>query len=139
MKLKQFVVGIAGIALLGFVGCNKEEEDPTVAEIHVVDVEGKIVPYAQVELTCESSTTPPEPCIIETGGTTDAAGMYSTEFELPNVLRVTAYKIHSDTQIFGILPDTTMIITTDSICGESFISVLENQTNRKTVVLYECN
>ena len=123
---------------LGFVSCNNDEED-TIAQINVVNEEGQRVGNAAVAFTCQSSYDPPRPCNIQITGQANSSGFYERKFDLPAVLVVSAFRVVRDTTVVGVLPDTTMIITRDSLCGESFISIQEGETTKKTVVVYECN
>ena len=135
-KLLLFAIFIVSAA--SFSSC-KDDIGPAIAEIQVVDSVGNIVPFANILLTCTSSTNPPKPCDIEVITKAESNGKYRKEFDLPLVLKIVASSIVADTTILGVLPDTTMIVTRDSICGETFITVKEDQTNYQTVVLYGCN
>jgi hypothetical protein len=115
----------------------KKETDPTVAEITVVTEQGKRVPFANITLDCESTIS--KPCQVKRLGKANANGVYTTEFELPMVLKVEAYSLFTDTVITGVLPDTVRTIRTDSLCGTTYISIKEATLSRQTVVLYECN
>jgi hypothetical protein len=115
----------------------KKETDPTVAEITVVTEQGKRVPFANITLDCESTIS--KPCQVKRLGKANANGVYTTEFELPMVLKVESYSLFTDTVITGVLPDTVRTIRTDSLCGTTYISIKEATLSRQTVVLYECN
>ena len=117
----------------------KKNNDPTIAEVHAVDSDGNPVPYVDVILSCTSSYDPPLPCEVYIVGKADEKGVFSHETDLPKVLRVYASTMLRDTIITGILPDTTMTIIKDSICGETFISIKPHETTVQTVVLYDCN
>ncbi len=117
----------------------KKNNDPTVGEIHAVDKDGNPVPYVDVVLSCTSSYDPPEPCEIHHEGQADAKGVFRYKTDLPKVLRVYASTMLRDTIVTGVLPDTTVTIIKDSICGETFISLKPHETTVQTVVLYDCN
>ncbi len=135
----RYSASAAVLAVLSlFVGCNNDDDDPTIAEIYAVNEAGEVIQNANVSLVCESSVNPAQPCIVGDTGRTNSTGLFRSEFALPAVMKITSFKVTADTQIFGILPDTSMIITRDSLCGETFITVLEGDINRQTVVLYEC-
>tara|TARA_B100000780_G_C21119387_1_gene453284 strand:- start:255 stop:680 length:426 start_codon:yes stop_codon:yes gene_type:complete len=120
------------------IACNNDDDDDTgVAQVVVVNMNGNRVPQAIVELECESSID--RPCDIFVTGYTDGVGVYETEWTYNKVLKVNAFKVVRDTQIVGVIPDTTHVITADSTCGESYISIRSGETTRQTVVLYECN
>lgn len=138
MKIFKIIAATTLSLGLVFTACNKEEEGAT-AEVHVVTEDGLSVPNALVYMDCESSKTPPQPCNVHIEGATDDLGIFVQDFDQPAVLKITSFKIFADTQVLGVLPDTTLIITRDSLCGESFISVLAGESNKQTVVLYECN
>lgn len=124
-----------------FVACSNDDddvdEDATVGEVMTLDSDGEIVSGSTVKLDCESSIN--QPCDIEITGITDETGIFRREFELPMVLRVRAHRIVVDTTVEGTLPDTIQTITRDSICGETYISIIEGQVNRQTVVLFNCD
>ena len=136
MKLRFFLAFV--IAGLVFVACEKEK-DPTKLQVYVVDEEGTRVQNAVIQFNCESSFDPPRPCDVEIEVSANSNGFYEQEFDQPAVLRINAFKIDRDTTVLGVLPDTTIVITADSLCGESFVSIQEEETTRKTVVVYECN
>lgn len=126
------------LIIVGFVfivSCKKTVE-PTIAEVVVLTKDGVPVPFADVLLTCSSSVN--LPCEIEILGKADKNGVYTREFELPKVLKVTAAGNIYDTVITGVLPDTTMTITKDTICGTTFISIKPEQTSKQTIMLYDC-
>lgn len=124
-----------------FVACNNDDddvdEDATFGEVMTLDADGDIVSGSTVRLDCESSIN--QACDIEITGITDANGIFRRQFQLPMVLRVRAHKIVVDTTVEGTLPDTNQIITRDSICGETYISIIEGEVSRQTVVLFECD
>jgi len=123
--------------LFPFSSCNNDDDDgDTIAEVVVVTQQGARVPGATVTLECESTIS--RPCELKVVGLTDAGGVFRYQTNLPKVLRIEAFKLATDTQILGTLPDTVQVITVDSICGESFISIQENETSRQTVVLNDC-
>lgn len=126
------------VAILAFslVSCDDEDDDPTIAQVLVESVDQKVIPGANVTLVCESSEN--KECEILIEGISDENGVFETQRDLSQILRVTSYKIILDTQILGVPPDTTQIVTRDSICGETFINIIEGETSRQTVVLYSC-
>lgn len=129
---------VISLGLVGFVfitSC-KSDVPETIAEVRVFTEDGDPVPYADIILACTSSVN--RPCEIEIFATADKNGIYTHKFDLPSVLEVTAAGNIHDTQIFGTLPDTTMIITKDSICGETFISIKPEQTSVQSITLYNC-
>jgi hypothetical protein len=136
--MKSIFNVVLGVVLIGFafITSCKETIPDTVAEVRVIDENGEPVPFADIIMACTSSVN--KPCEIEIFATADKNGVYVRNFDLPKVLEVTAAGNLRDTQIIGALPDTTMIITKDSICGVTFISIKPEQTSVQTITLYEC-
>ncbi len=133
------IFNIAVVAtILGFlfVSSCKKDVEPTIAEIHVVSKDGVPIPNADIMLTCTSSVN--RPCEIEIIGKADKNGVYTKEFDLPMVLLVTGAGNILDSQLVNVLPDTQWIITRDTICGFTTISVKPEQTSVQTVILYDC-
>jgi len=135
--MKYAFLSILFVALV-FIGC-EEEKDPTVVQIVAVTEDGAVVPNAVIQFNCESSFDPPRPCAVELTAEANQNGFYQREFASPSVLRINAFKIDRDTTVIGILPDTNLIITADSLCGETFVSIQEFSTTRKEIVVRECN
>ena len=130
-----FVVSVAVVGLVFITSC-KEKVEPTIAEVRVVNEFGDPVPYADIMLKCTSSVN--LPCEIEIIVKADKDGIYVREFELPKVLEITAAGNIYDTIITGTLPDTTMTLVKDTICGTSFISIKPEQTSVQSITLYDC-
>ena len=123
------------------VSCSSDDDDDpnkgkTIAQIMTLDPEGKTIPDVNIRLVCETSTE--RPCEIDIRGKSNSAGMFEKEFVLPKVLRVNAHKIVLDTVITGVPPNTQTDIVRDSICGQTYISIVEGTTSRQTVVLFSC-
>ncbi len=138
LKMRNIFNIVVSLSLIGFVfitSCKNTVPD-TIAEVRVLTEAGNPVPFANIILACTSSVN--KPCEIEIFGTADKNGIYTHKFDLPKVLEVTAAGNIRDTQIFGALPDTTMVITKDSICGVTFISIKPEQTSVQTITLYNC-
>jgi len=119
-----------------FVSSCKKDVEPTIAQIKVLTKDGVPVPNADVLLTCTSSVN--LPCEIEITGKTDENGVFTKEFDLPKVLIVNASGNIYDTQYIGDFPDTQWIITKDTICGQTTISIKPEQTSTQKVILYDC-
>lgn len=136
MKIRFLL--LVALLFVVFTAC-ETEEDPTILQVVVLDQEGEIVPNAVVQVNCQSSFDPPRPCEVEHTGIANREGFYEREFQKPLVVRLNAFKIARDTQVLGVLPDTTVVITSDSLCGETFVSIQENETTRKSIVVGECN
>ena len=131
----NIVVFFSLISFVFITSC-KDDTPPTIAQVKVLNQLGEPIPNADVVLACTSSVN--QPCDIEIVGVADENGLFEHTFDLPQVLTVYASGNRHDTQILGVLPDTTMIITKDSICGESLISIKPEQTSLKTITLYDC-
>ena len=63
--------------------------------------------------------------------------MVSTE-QKNLVLLITAAGNIYDTIITGTIPDTTLTLVKDTICGFSTISIKPEQTTVQKVILYDC-
>ena len=136
MKNLFNIVVLTAIVGFVFISSCKNDPEPTIAEIKVVTQDGDPVPYATVVLTCTSSVN--LPCEVEIHGKADASGVYTKEFDLPKVLLVSAGGNIYDTIITGVLPDTTMTLIRDTICGTTTISIKPEQTSSQRVILYDC-
>ena len=134
-NLFNIVVFLTTLGLLFVISC-KKDVTPTIAEIRVFTEDGDPVPFADITLTCTSSVN--KPCEIEIIANADKNGIYTKEFELPQVLEVTAAGNIYDTIITGTLPDTTMTFVKDTICGTTFISIKPEETSVQTITLYDC-
>lgn len=134
-NLFQILVGTLAFMMIFVVSC-KEDVEPTIAQITVLDENGEPVPFADITLACTSSVN--KPCEIEIIGKADKKGVYIREFDLPKVLEITAGGNLYDTIITGALPDTTMTFVRDTICGTSFISIKPEETSVQTITLYDC-
>lgn len=134
MKNVFNIVVIACVAGFAFISSCKKEIVPTIAEIRVITQDGEPVPFAEILLTCTSSVG--LPCEIEIEGQANADGIYTKEFDLPKVLLVSAGKLVADTTYVGIPP--VPVITTDTICGSTTISIKPEQTSVQQVILYDC-
>lgn len=134
MKFLQLFAFLT-LVILGLFSCEAEVE-PTTAEIYVIDEEGNPVANANVNLVCTSSVN--KPCTVDLIGITNSNGKVVFDLELPAVLAVEVSKVTMDTNMVG-WPNPVPEITEDSICGNSFISVLLEEINTKTVVVQSCN
>ncbi len=136
----SLIIAFTSLLVLA-TSCNKEEEATYDATITVVNQDGEPISGAAVIMECQSSYDPPIPCTVFRQGLTDANGQYATSFSEAITILTTATKIQSDTTIIGIPGDADfeIIITNDSICGESFIAVKANEQNTQTVYMYDCN
>lgn len=134
MKFIQLFAFLS-LVIFGLQSC-EDEIEPTTAQIYVIDEEGNPVSDANVILACTSSIN--KICDIELEGVTNSKGKVVFDLELPAVLQVEASKVVYDTNMVG-WPNPIPEITLDSVCGNTFISVLQEEVNTKTVVLFSCN
>ena len=131
----QLTLSTLFIGIIFVTSCKKDPE-PTIAEVRVVTSEGEPVPNADVILSCTSSVN--QPCEVEIIGKAVKNGVFTHEFELPSVLLITAAGNIYDTIITGTIPDTTLTLVKDTICGFSTISIKPEQTTVQKVILYDC-
>lgn len=130
MKNLLFIT-FALISIAAISSCNKVE--PGRAEIKVIDADGTSQEGVFVTLYC----TKPE-CVVTTTGQTNSLGVYVEEFELPVVLRVRAVRYDSTVTLQGLPPNQIEIVSVDSLCGEGFITVENNEVATETVTILQC-
>lgn len=111
--------------------CN--EVEPPQAEITVLRFDGTPVGDARVIIYCT------EPgCVVADTAYTDFNGLSTHEFALPAVLKVSAFKV-TETTIDTGFPPVTVVLGDDSLCGDEFITLIEDEVTKKTVIIYPCN
>lgn len=114
-----------------FYAC--DEDTPPRAEITVLREDGTPLEDARVIVFCT------EPgCVVADTAYTDFNGLSTHEFALPAVLKVEAFKVSESTIDTGF-PPVTIVLGEDSLCGEEFITLVENEVSRKTVIALPCN
>lgn len=110
-----------------------QKPGPGKAEITVVDRDGDAQRGVHVRLYCT------EPgCDVERMGTTNSTGKYTQEFDLPAVLRVRAVRYDSTITVIGLPPNQREEIEVDSLCGEGFIQIENDETTNEVVTILQC-
>ncbi|MEX2596469.1 MAG: hypothetical protein WEC59_06010 [Salibacteraceae bacterium] len=120
-------------AVVFFTSCDTDP-DPGVAEIRVVNSEGITQQGILVRMFCT------EPgCVVERLGRTNSLGVYTESFELPVVLRVRAVRYDTTVTVTGLPPNEIEKIKVDSLCGEGFVQVENDEIVKETITILECN
>lgn len=133
MKKFVFGMGVAMVAVFGTASCD-HDKGPGTAEVKVVDSAGLAQEGVSVILYCTEVD-----CVVRREGLTNELGVYQTEFELPVVLRVRAVRYDSTITWVGLGPNKKKVVTLDSICGEGFIQIENDEISKETVTILECN
>jgi hypothetical protein len=131
MKKLIFAI-VAIVSFSAFQSCKKKVE-PGRAEVKVVDADGVSQEGVSVTMYC----TEPE-CVVTEKGYTNSLGVFVQEFELPVVLRVRAVRYDSTITVIGLPPNTREEIEVDSLCGEGFITVENNEVSTETITILNC-
>lgn len=108
--------------------------DPGIAEIKVIDQAGDAQSAIHVTLYC----TEPN-CVVTRKGRTNSLGVYTESFDLPVVLRVRAVRYDTTTKTQGLPPNQITTVKVDSLCGEGFIQIENDDISSETVTILECN
>jgi hypothetical protein len=117
--------------VLAMAACN--EVEPPRAEITVLRFDGTPVGDARVIIYCT------EPgCVVADTAYTDFNGLSTHEIALPAVLKVSAFKV-TETTIDTGFPPVKVVLGDDSLCGDEFITLIEDEVTKKTVITYPCN
>jgi hypothetical protein len=131
MKKILFILFIAATAI-SLTNC-KGKDDPGRAEVKVLDADGVSQKGVHVTLFC----TQPD-CVVRTTGVTNSLGVYVEEFELPVVLRVRAVRYDSTITYQGLPPNQVEIVSVDSLCGEGFITLENNEVASEVITILNC-
>lgn len=129
--LRSSFVMLALSALL-FTSCNNDPE-PGIAEIKVINPSGEAQSGVLVSMYC----TEPN-CVVERTGRTNSLGVYTQTFELPVVLRVRAVRYDTTKTTSGLPPNQITTIKVDSLCGEGFIQIENDEIASETITILEC-
>lgn len=129
----RFTLVTMVVLALGLNACDTDP-DPGVAEIKVIDEVGDSQSGIDVTLYC----TEPN-CIVRRTGRTNSLGVYTESFELPVVLRVRAVRYDTTITVQGLPPNQITIVDVDSLCGEGFIQVENDEIALETITILECN
>ena len=134
MKKKALLNMLTALVIGGFVmmSCDKTP-GPGKAEVKVIDKDGQIQKKVKVVMFC----TEPE-CVVKREGLTNDLGIYTQEFDLPVVLRVRAVRYDTTITKTGLPPNVITKVTQDSVCGEGFIQVENDEIANETVTILTC-
>jgi len=132
-RVIRFSVLFFALTSLVLVSCNKDPQ-PGVAEIKVVDETGTFQTGIDVVLYC----TQPD-CVVRTEGVTNSLGVFTSEYELPVVLKVRAVRYDTTTEIIGLPPNQIEVHSIDSLCGEGFVQIENDAIVKETITILECN
>ena len=126
------LVLVAVYAIL-FTSCDNTP-DPGVAEVKVYDENNVAQSGIKVTMYCT------EPgCVVRRVGRTNSVGVFTEEFELPVVLRVRAVRYDTTTTTSGLPPNVITRVSVDSLCGEGFVQVENDEITSETITILECN
>ena len=120
------------VSFTAFQSCKKKIE-PGRAEVKVLDSDGVSQEGVHVSLYCTEPS-----CVVAERGTTNSLGVFVQEFELPVVLRVRAVRYDSTITKIGLPPNQIEVIEVDSLCGEGFITVENNEVALETITILQC-
>lgn len=134
--MRKAFFGSIAVLLFGAVSMTSCDNTPGpgTAEIKVVNEDGVIQKRVDVLLYC----TEPE-CVVRREGRTNDLGVYSESFELPVVLRVRSVRYDTTTELVGLPPNQIKKTKVDSVCGEGFIQVENDEIANETITILECN
>ena len=108
--------------------------NPGIAEVKVVDEANVSQSGVYVRMYCT------EPgCVVNRAGRTNSVGVFTEEFELPVVLRVRAVRYDTTITTTGLPPIQITKIRVDSLCGEGFVQVENDEIVSETITILECN
>ena len=135
LVMKKAILAIVAVISLSAVisSCNNDP-DPGVAEVKVINEDG----VAQGDIKVTMFCTEPG-CIVKREGRTNSLGVYTQEFELPVVLRVRAVRYDTTRTVQGLPPNEIVKIKVDSVCGEGFVQVENDEIASETITILECN
>ncbi len=118
---------------LTLTSCYKEP-GPGTGEIVVVNSKGEVQSGVHVRMFCTQVD-----CDVVRNGTTNSSGAYSQEFDLPVVLRVRAVRYDSTVTVVGLPPNQMEEVSVDSLCGEGFIQIENDEIASERVTILDCN
>tara|TARA_B100000902_G_scaffold354778_1_gene367185 strand:+ start:254 stop:655 length:402 start_codon:yes stop_codon:yes gene_type:complete len=132
MIKKAFIAGITLLLIVGFVACDNTP-GPGTAEVKVIDNAGLTQTGINVRLFC----TEPE-CVVIREGKTNELGIYTESFDLPVVLRVRAVRYDTTITKEGLPPNEIRRVSVDSLCGEGFIQVENDEIAAEIITILQC-
>lgn len=106
---------------------------PGTAEVKVLDNNGQLQKRVPVKLFC----TEPE-CVVIREGRTNDLGVFTESFDLPVVLRVRAVRYDTTITYEGLEPNLIKKTKIDSLCGEGFIQVENDEVAAETITILDC-
>lgn len=118
---------------LVMTSCYKDP-GPGTAEIRVVNTKGEVQKGVRVRLFCTETG-----CDVARIGRTNSSGEYTQEFDLPVVLRVRAVRYDTTITQTGLPPNQKEEISVDSLCGEGFIQIENDEVTSERVTILNCN
>lgn len=132
-RIFQASLVLVAICAVLFTACNNTP-DPGIAEVKVYDENNLAQSGVKVTMFCT------EPgCIVRRAGKTNSVGVYTQEFELPVVLRVRAVRYDTTEKTTGLPPNVITTISVDSLCGEGFVQVENDEITSESITILECN
>jgi hypothetical protein len=135
MMKKALFAMVSALMLVGFATTSCDNTPgPGTAEVKVYNKDGLAQKNILVRLFC----TEPE-CVVEREGRTNELGVYTESFDLPVVLRVRAVRYDTTKTVTGIGPNQITKISVDSVCGEGFIQVENDDVASETITILRCN
>lgn len=135
MMKKALFAMVSALMLVGFATTSCDNTPgPGTAEVKVYNKDGLAQKNILVRLFC----TEPE-CVIEREGRTNELGVYTESFDLPVVLRVRAVRYDTTITVSGIGPNQIKKVSVDSVCGEGFIQVENDDVASETITILRCN
>ncbi|GAB5538904.1 MAG: hypothetical protein Salg2KO_10070 [Salibacteraceae bacterium] len=130
---KAFTALLTIAITAAFVACDNTP-GPGTAEVKVLDKNGITQPNVKVTLFCT------EPgCVVVREGRTNELGIYIQSFDLPVVLRARAVRYDSTVSTVGLPPNQIRRVTVDSVCGEGFIQVENDEIVNETITILDCS
>lgn len=133
MKGMTRIFALVALVTIGFSAC-KNEPGPGIAEIKVIDIDGVSQKGVDVLMYC----TQPG-CVVQREGRTNSVGVFSEQFDLPVVLRVRAVRYDSTFEIIGLPPNEIEVLQLDSMCGEGFVQIENDEITSETITILDCN
>lgn len=130
------LTGILVLGALTLTGCY-DKPGPGTAQITVVDTADIAQTGVHVRLYC-SVPKGEQACDIDTMGVTNSRGLYQFESELPMVLRVRAVRYDTTITITGPPSSPVENISVDSLCGEGFVTIRNDETTPEVITLLQC-
>lgn len=132
-RIFQASLVLVAICAVLFTACNNKP-DPGIAEVKVYDENNLAQSGVKVTMFCTEPA-----CIVRRVGKTNSVGVYTQEFELPVVLRVRAVRYDTTEKTTGLPPNVITTISVDSLCGEGFVQVENDEITSESITILECN